>query len=363
MNYSLYPDILPAHTKNPFQKDFFIKEEINNDDVLTKSKVNIKEDVYIDDPTEKVIMKRFISAVTKDIKNPSKDDTNLTEAYPSIEENIVKAASILFFSIGHSSLLHNKKNFEETIEDNESDDLSYDDGSDSDSSCNSETDYYYCGYYPMRHGMKKPKCEKINKIYNKKVTSNNSTTRRQTLNFDYYENLKNNNDPLSCIKNEFLNNNNLKGNDIKMMDNYDDNKMNIDEMNNDEIMDDINQSIKKKRNISRKKDIKMNDVNLSNNKNFDLLNQNNTFKSTLIFSNQTSNNFASTLNNLTNTNNLSNINNNNFNNELMIPNDLNNSNNLGFSSMPFRKIKCKTDNSNNSTSPVFINSSLNSSLK
>jgi len=36
MNYSLYPDILPAHTKNPFQNDFFIKEEINNDDVLPK---------------------------------------------------------------------------------------------------------------------------------------------------------------------------------------------------------------------------------------------------------------------------------------------------------------------------------------
>jgi len=39
MNYSLYPDILPSHTKSHFQKDYFIKEELNNDDVLTK--VNI----------------------------------------------------------------------------------------------------------------------------------------------------------------------------------------------------------------------------------------------------------------------------------------------------------------------------------
>jgi len=163
-------------------------------------------------------MKRFISAVTKNIKKPSKDVTHLIEAYPSIEENIVKAASILFFSIGHSSLLHNKKTFEETIEDSESDDLSYDEGSDSDSSCNSEADCYYCGYYPMSHGMKrqKPKCKRISKVF-KRVANNNCNSRRQTLNFDYYENLKNNNDPLNCIKNEFINNNDLNESDIKMV--------------------------------------------------------------------------------------------------------------------------------------------------
>jgi len=162
----------------------------------------------VDDSSEKAIMKRFISAVTKKISKPNtKDDFNLTEAYPSIEENIVKAASILFFSIGHSSLLHNN-NKKTTLDDSMFEkDSNYDDGSESDSSCNSETECYYCGYYPMRNGLKKQKSksEKSNRCL-KKTINNLVGNRRKTLNFDYYESLKKNGDPLYCIKDDLLSN-------------------------------------------------------------------------------------------------------------------------------------------------------------
>ena len=37
MNYSLYHDILPSPSKKLFQKDFYIKDEINsNNEILTK---------------------------------------------------------------------------------------------------------------------------------------------------------------------------------------------------------------------------------------------------------------------------------------------------------------------------------------
>jgi len=179
----------------------------------------------VDDSSEKAIMRRFISTVTKKITNPnSKDVSNLIEAYPSIEENIVKAASILFFSIGHSSIFHNnnnkKKTFDENIEDNDS---YFDDGSDSDSSCNSDTECYYCGYYPMRNGLKKQKL-KFGKTNSSNININNSNNntsnnrcckktmnsvannRRKTLNFGYYESLKKNGDPLCCIKDDLMTN-------------------------------------------------------------------------------------------------------------------------------------------------------------
>jgi len=349
MNYSLYPDILSSHT-NPFQK-----EEINNkDDVLTNSKVNILDDMSVYDPSEKLIMKRFISAVSKNIsKSNSREVSNLIEGHPLIEDNIVKAASILFFSIGHSSFLHNK-NIEETVTEKDSEDLDYDDGSDSDSSCNSETECYYCGYYPIRNGIKKHKfkCEKSKKTLRK--TINNNTRNNKTLNFGYYEALKNN-DPLNCIKDEFINNNKINNDDVMMNDN---DIMDIDDSDNYDNMEDASQSKKIKMNIKRKKDIKINANNLN------LLNYNNKLNnSTLYFSNKNIMTSSTSMNNHNNinsrnNNNLSNINNSN---DLMIPQTMNATNSSGFSSMPYRKIKCKADTS--PTTTAYINSTFNSNMK
>ncbi|KAG4085802.1 hypothetical protein H8356DRAFT_1061292 [Neocallimastix lanati (nom. inval.)] len=356
MNYSLYPDILPSHTKSHFQKDYFIKEELNNDDVLTKSKVNIIDDISINDNlSEKIIMKRFISAVSKNIKNPnSKDVSLLTEAYPSTEENIIKAASILFFSIGHSSLISNKKSNDDELTEKDLDNMSYDDGSDSDSSCNSETECYCCGYYPIRNGVKRHKshCDRRNK--NSKIYYNNN---KHIINRNYESCFENN--TLHYMKNDININN--KDNNNKECNNYtiNDNKMKIEEkfreieMNNDIKMEDQDQIEKKGRNNKRKRENIVNET--SPNNNFNSLNQNEAFINKIYLQNQNTCNLS-----------INNINNNNMyihnSNELIIPqNVIKNEttiNNTTFTHIPFRKIKCKTENINNLTPSLFSNSKI-----
>jgi len=281
MNSSIYPDILPSNTKKHYQNDYLLKEEIkNNDNIITKSKVNILEDMSLDENlSEKKIMKQFISTVSGNIKNSNpRDISMLLEEYPSIEENIVKAASILFFSIGHSSLLHNnsctKKSDNNELNEKDFESMDCDNSSDSDteSSC-SETECYYCGYYPIRNELKRQRshCNKKSKLYNKF-----SKNKRQNLTYDFYESNHLDNNTLSYIKSEPDNSNddnNICANEkiIKTEENtmVNDNIMKIENdsrniiMNKNVKMNDHNQNINKKLNFKRKKEIKINITNFN----------------------------------------------------------------------------------------------------
>jgi len=123
------------------------------------------------------------------------------------------------------------------------------------------------------------------------------------------------------------------------------------EMNNDIKMEDQDQIEKKGRNNKRKRENIVNET--SPNNNFNSLNQNEAFINKIYLQNQNTCNLS-----------INNINNNNMyihnSNELIIPqNVIKNEttiNNTTFTHIPFRKIKCKTENTNNLTPSLFSNS-------